>query len=205
VWVREGLSPSLDLDPLAAGALHVRATEEANVERRPVVAWRAADAALERQAQGELAGAWLYGGEAPEALFDLSASLEWICAGRVEQVWSAEGWSRFTQAELLDGVPRPERPLEPRVDGDDWTFSRATEAPLAASERPGAWTLCLLALERLEYVEIPAADEDHGVLRVPGANARARQLAGGDGALAWSLERRLEGVAVERARGRWVP
>jgi hypothetical protein len=199
-WSGEATPRVLDLECASIRALHVRATEEAATDRAPIVAWRASNAASSDAESGRLRGAWTYVGDAPEALFDLSSSLEWLTTDRVKQVWSVEGWSRVREAELLDQLPSPAPKLEPRRAGDDWCFDMPG-APLTPSEVRGDWFFDVLDLETLEFVEIGAQQAENAVLTVPGAQLAVHALRGAP--LAWSLERRIDGVAVDRIRGRW--
>ena len=188
-WIRDGVSPELELDPLSVGALVVRATSEADTSRPPVLAWRSgSDVGRE---DGRVEGVWAYLGEAPEAVFDLRSSLEWLSAGRVRQLWSAAGWSRITQAELLPELP------EPVLDGGlliDGTALAARTGSVAEGDDPRrSWRLG--ALDRAGAPVVAAGERDDVLVRF-----EARAFADvTDEAL---LEVLVDGQAVERRRVR---
>lgn len=199
-WYRESRSPTLDVDTASMGALRVRATEEALTERAPVAAWRAGEGASERLREGRCVGAWSYAGESPEAMFDLSASVAWLCAGTVEQISSAEGWSSIVGAELLAQLPQPALRAPEIADGA-WSFAADTATLVGELELTGEWKLALLSLEHLQHVELDAQVAGQA-LRVEGAVDAASRIARAGESLVWQLERRLGGVAIERLRGR---
>lgn len=188
-WIRDGISPELELDPLTVGALVVRATAEADTSRPPVLAWRStSEAGVE---DGRVEGVWAYLGEAPEAVFDLRSSLEWLSAGRVRQLWSAAGWSRLTQAELLPELP------EPVLDGglvpDGSAFAARTGGGLESDDARRSWRLC--ALDRDGRPVAASGERDDALVRFD-----AREFASvNDEAL---LEVLVDGMAVERRRVR---
>lgn len=188
-WIRDGISPELELDPLSVGALVVRATAEADTARPPVLAWRStSDAGVEG---GRVEGVWAYLGEAPEAVFDLRSSLEWLSAGRVRQLWSAAGWSRITQAELLSELP------EPVLDGglvtDGSAFVARTGGGLEPDDARRSWRLCALDLEGRPVAA--SGEREEALVRFD-----AREFASvRDEAL---LEVLVDGMAVERRRVR---
>jgi len=139
-WIRDGISPELELDPLSVGAVVVRATAEADTSRPPVLAWRStADVGVE---DGRVEGVWAYLGEAPEAVFDLRTSLEWLAAGRVRQLWSAAGWSRIAQAELLPDLPEPV--LEGGLALDGEALALRAGSGLDPDDERRSWRLCAL-------------------------------------------------------------
>jgi hypothetical protein len=199
-WHREGRSPALDVDPVETRALKVRAGEGADTSAAPQAAWLA-DSPVAALRSGAIVGAWSYTGEAPEAVFDFSSSLSWLLAGRVRQIWSAAGWSRAEGAELSAELPRI--PVEPARGERDWTL-RAGEA--AANGAGDAWVLEIVDLESLRTLEIALEPGAPGELVARDAERAARELAHGrEASLAWSVERRRGGVAIERARGRVAP
>jgi hypothetical protein len=215
-WQQVGRSPSdLDLEALGERGLRVRATAEAETQHAPLAYWRA-ESPLELLATGEIAGVWRVRGagtETPVAVFDLSSSLAWVLAGRVRQIYPPEGggWPRIEEAELLAELPpRPapdvEQPIAPEVAGDDWRFAPPPGGFARDPEGRESWSLGLLDLETWEHAEIPAVLAANGELSAAGA---ARVVAewehGARSAVAWTLEGRVEGIAVWRARGRTQP
>lgn len=187
-WFREGRSPELDLDPFEARALVVRATAEADTSRAPVLAWRTATAEQGGTNEaGRIEGAWAYLGEAPEAVFDLAGSLEWLASERVRQVWSVEGWSRITQAEFLGALPQPALAGSARLDGDKFSVRLSAEGE-GADERREWW---LRALVDGRAVEVQLAREGDLL-----STAQFGELPMAFGKL-W-IEARIAGHAVER-------
>ncbi|MBM3991493.1 MAG: hypothetical protein FJ298_10870 [Planctomycetes bacterium] len=188
-WIRDGISPELELDPLSVGALIVRATADADTARAPVLAWRStSEVGVE---DGRVEGVWAYLGEAPEAVFDLRTSLEWLAAGRVRQLWSAAGWSRIAQAEL-----RPDLP-EPALDGE-WVrdadaFVLRAGGGLELDDERRSWRLCALGSDG---VPVAASGERAGALLRFDARAFAQVSADP------LLEVLVDGCAVERRRVR---
>lgn len=200
-WSREGRSPALDLDPRQERVLTVRAAAGSDTSRPPVVHWRA-DASLAELREGSLQGVWLDVNEPPLAVFDLSSSLAWLLAGRVRQLFPLSGWGLIEDAELSQRASQPAEEFLPTVRGGDWSFRRPD--PAVATGLEGTWRVELLDLSRLTRVELPVQVRADS-LRVPGAaRTVARWLRRGGGPVAWSLERELAGVVVERARGRRV-
>jgi hypothetical protein len=194
-WFRELRSPAFDLAPASVEALQVRPEPDIDPAARPVIAWSAGDGEEE---SGRLAGAWAYLGEAPEAVFDLSSSLAWLCGGRVRQVWTVSGWSGLQTAEFVDRLPAPGVAAEPLVADGSWRFQGSSGEPADEGDARRSWTLALLDLDRLEYVEI-AVERDRDSLIARAAPAAVQRLGG---RVAWSLETRIDGVAIERLRGR---
>jgi hypothetical protein len=212
-WQQTGRSPSdLDLDALDERSLRVRATSGSDTARAPVAYWRA-DAALDLLREGSLPGVWTTREpqtETPVAVFDLSSSLAWLLSGRVRQIYPREGWGRIEQADVSRRPPSRPQPaggprLLPEVVAGDWRFA-APEGQLARDpEGRDSWAVGLLDLETWRHVELPARLGEDGALLAPGAAAVvAGWLREGGSSVAWSLEGRVDGVAVWRARGRRV-
>lgn len=187
-WFREGRSPELDLDPFEAQALVVRATAEADTSRAPVLAWRTTTAEEGGTNEaGRVEGAWAYLGEAPEAVFDLASSLEWLASERVRQVWSVEGWSRITQAEFLERLPQPELAGHATLKGDRFSVRLSAEGEGADERRE--WWLRALVEDRAVEVQLERNGEE---LSMPQFGALPMAF----GKL-W-IEARIGGRAVER-------
>ncbi len=187
-WFREGRSPELDLDPFEARALVVRATADADTSRAPVLAWRTTTAEQGGTNEaGRIEGAWAYLGEAPEAVFDLSSSLEWLASERVRQVWSVEGWSRITQAEFLGALPQPALAGRARLEGERFSVRLSAEGEGADERRE--WWLRALVDDRAVEVRLERNGEE---LSTPQFGALPMAF----GKL-W-IEARIAGHAVER-------
>ena len=195
-WYREGRSPSLDLEALSSRALRVRAAAAAEPTRAPLAHWRASGAVAPG---GTLRGAWL-ASQPGVALFDLSDSLAWVLGERITRIWPGEGWSLIQIAEVLDRLPPVLEGLAPRVEGADWIFDRPS-AP-DADEPRSSWRLELLDLARYEHARIEVEPFEGGLRAARAAELAAQLERAGAGPLAWSLEQRVDGLAVARSRGR---
>jgi hypothetical protein len=195
-FFREG---RLDLDVPSAGARALVATvkDPANDGEPPRLGWRTAAG----EETHELTGAWIQAEDGARAVFDLSASFEWVLSPRIKSIFSTGGWSRIEEAVLQDALPLP-AVSGPEVRGADWVFR--PEQDRAASE--GDWTLELLDLAELTFEEHPVEESPAGELVAPQAERRVANLLGrgpgSPGPLAWSLVRRVDGVAVECLPGR---
>lgn len=208
-WRDQGRSPSgLDLDTARERGLRVRALPEADVQHAPVVHWRGGlgGGALD---EGAVRGVWSLRAphtEEPIAAFDLSSSLAWVLAGRAQQLYPREGWGSIVVANVLERLPGGELALAPRVDGGAWSFARPEAGWPSDPEGRLEWRVGLLDLASWTHVELAVELDGSGGLRVPEAASRvADWLRAGGGPVAWSLEARVEGTAVWRARGRRVP
>jgi hypothetical protein len=192
-FFREG---RLDLDVPSAGARALVAVvkDPANAAEPPRLGWRTAAG----EEAGQLTGAWVQAEDGARAVFDLCSSLEWLLAPRIKSIFSTGGWSRIEEAVLQDALPLP-AVTGPEVRGADWVFH---PGPLPAPSG-GAWTLELLDLTALAFEEVAVAPGPGGGLLAPGAERQvASLLAQGAAPLAWSLVRRVDGVAVECLSGR---
>lgn len=213
-WREFARSPSdLDLEALSERALRVTATAEADTRHAPVARWRC-ESPLEILREGELctiAGVWQSRGtdeEPPVALFDLTSSLAWLLAGRVRQVYSTT-LGRIEEAEVL-GEPAEqsisEPPLTPEIRAEDWLFAAPSDGFASDVKGRDALSVGLLDLSSWAYVELPATRDEGGDVLALGAAGVAREwLSAGSAAVAWTLESRVDGVVVWRARGRCLP
>ena len=199
-WVGEGASPaSRTFDPFEASVVRViarAAGEEASSPlTRPLVRWRGSAGA---DAEGTASGVWVRSPEGrTEAVFHPGGDLDWLAAGEVISVWFPGSLAR-PDAAVVSSVPWPlPETVQPRVVGDDWTFDlhgAALAQPLG--EAPEEWVLWVVDPESGRSVELVAREAATGRLTVEGA-ARFHELD-----VLWILERRLDGVVVNRARGR---
>ena len=168
------------------------------------VAWRGRDPGLR---EGRATGVWLPGGEAPVLYFDLATSPDWRLSTRVQRVWLESGLPNVARAELLEFAPDLGPAVTPAPDAGDWRFARPTADVVTRTAGQGRFTVCLLDLETWEYLEIPCEPDGPQHLRATGAAdrvARAVRESSGRGAVAWTLDYRVDGVTVARARGRRV-
>jgi len=202
-WFKEGDSRRLDLEMLGIGALEVTGADGADTSRAPAVSWRSNHLRLPRLHEAVLEGVWTSLDDPPTAIFDLSSSLAWLLGGRVQQVWSARGWIRMREAVLLEALPTPGVDFVPRREGADWFFDapHGVFDPSAGAE----WWVGLLDLDSWDWVELRGEETPGGSLHVRGAAAHvAGRLRAGPGPVAWTLEQRRDGLAVQRIRGRRV-
>jgi len=198
-WLREGRSPELAADPLEFGAVVATLEAEVDAGRSLVLAWRTADREGRSEFEGSCAGAWSYVGESPEAVFDLESSLDWLASSEVRLIWSESGWSRIDSAQLTTRLPEPPFDARPTMRGDDWRFA-ARDASRAGAPTPREYVLVLCDLDSFETLVLPARI-DGADLVIDDAQGAARELRA-TGPAAWALEARVDGLAVERARGR---
>ncbi len=207
-WLREGRSPELAVGPLDYGALLVSFDAPADSARPLVMAWRtpAVEGAVEGAAGagGRCEGVWTELGDSPQASFDLTHELEWLASGEVRRILSESGWSRIDSAQLTPRLPPPPFETEPARKGEAWVFAPRAAPPATFVARE--YVLVLVDLERLAATRFsPGAATPEG-LRFDGAEAHVERLrARGVAAIAWALEGRVDGQAVERIRGELAP
>jgi hypothetical protein len=204
-WRGDSRSSPLDLASLRARCLRVVAPSGVDTSRPQSVSWRASEPAVR---EGAARGVWVGGGESPEAVFDLGASLAWVLGDRIQRIWF-EGLPTVELAEVLESLPalaQDGEPLVPAQDGEDWVFDLPTGPVLVATRERGTFVVGLLDLSSWDHVELPVRTEGTGTLRVRGAAERVADWfrASGGGAVAWHLDWRVDGETVARARGRRV-
>ncbi len=199
-WVGEGASPaSRSFDPFEASSLRVIARAATSGDplelATPVVRWRgSANGGVEGTAEG----VWVRAKEGrTEAIFNPGGDLDWLAAGEVMAVWFPGALARPDGA-IISSSPRPlPASVVPRVVGEDWTFdlSGAVLAP-PMDEVKVEWVLWVVDPRSGNSVELEALVAATGRLTVAGAACFQ------DLDVLWVLDRRLDGVPVDRARGR---
>ncbi len=199
-WVGEGASPaSRSFDPFEASSLRVIARAATSGDplelATPVVRWRgSANGGVEGTAEG----VWVRANEGrTEAIFSPGKDLDWLATGEIMAVWFPGALSRPDGA-IISAAPRPlPDTVVPRVVGGDWTFdlSGAVLAP-PMDEVKEEWVLWVVDPRSGNSIELEARVAATGRLTVAGAACFQ------DLGVLWVLERRLDGVAVDRARGR---
>ncbi len=199
-WVGEGASPaSRSFDPFEASSLRVIARAATSGDplelATPVVRWRgSANGGVEGTAEG----VWVRANEGrTEAIFSPGKDLDWLATGEIMAVWFPGALARPDGA-IISAAPRPlPDTVVPRVVGDDWTFdlSGAVLAP-PMDEVKEEWVLWVVDPRSGNSIELEARVAATGRLTVAGAACFQ------DLGVLWVLERRLDGVAVDRARGR---
>ncbi len=193
-WRRELRSPVLDLDPFEFDTVRVTAGLESSPAELARVAWRTKNG----EGAGSAPGVVLEQGGGRLALFDLSRSLDWRLGGRVHHVVFEHGNRPIEEAEVLEELPELGVPA-PEVDGADWTWP---SAGLALPAPGGTFALTLFSLAELECLELALEPGAGGELRASGAARFARRALELGEPLAWSLDYRIDGQALARARGR---
>jgi len=183
----------------------------------PEILWRARGGLAHG---GRLVGIWTAGPEGPRAVFDPGTSLAWLLGPRVDILLLMGSLADVPGAEVFSApppVPGVSGPIVDEEDEEDWSFrpiaaelsrpaSGEEEWPIDSEE---TWVLTLLDLEGYAYAEIDCEFEEaeeegeDGVWIAPDAAATAAGLRSAEGTLAWALERRIEGVVLERSRGRF--
>jgi hypothetical protein len=182
------------------------------------VYWRARNSVVRG---GQLAGVWLEDGGGRHVVFDPGSSLAWLLGPRVDSLLLMGVLAEAPGAEVWSAPPSVPGLSEPEVDGDDWHFGSPLPASPAPLEPPTeteesadeefelerlapeeSWSLTLLDLETLEYIEIPCEFDDEGLLNAPEAEEVSQTLRSRPGSLAWGVEHRLDGAVIERSGGR---
>ena len=194
VWRGEGRSPLFELDPLAACHVRVLTVPGTSVQDAPCMGWRGTE---DQAGNGRACGLWGLVDGAPVALFDLSGDAAWSDAKLLRRVWFEAPLTSLKSAEIQ---PRPPYTASaPRVDGDDWVVDQRDESwqPLRGV---AVWRAAALARDSLALVERPL-EPDGGVLRARGMEAELRRRARRGEALAWWIERCVDGTVVGGCSG----
>lgn len=150
---------------------------------------------------GAADGAWVKGVDGPVAVFWLGDEPAWILSGVIRSLWFA-GVLGQARTVSVARTPRalPES-VAPRTVGENWTFDIADVAllePLDPSAED-AWSLWVIDPVTGGYARMALTGAATGRLVAEGA-ARFR-----DRSVLWVLNRTIDGVVTERARGRRVP
>lgn len=209
-WVGEGSSPAdRPIDPLDVAAAEAvpppGATEDELRQAAPVFRWtRGASADRERPGEvgGEISGVWMTGPDTPRAVFWLGADPRWFLGGTARSVWFAGVLHQAESARITRGPRALPASVAPRVVGDDWTFDiagLALDRPLAGAASVETWRLWVADPLSGRHVQLFPSGAASGRLVAQGAAALD-----GRGVL-WCLDREVDGVVVERARGRRGP
>ena len=198
-WRQALRSPALDLDPLGFEALRAGAGLESAPAELEVLGWRTKGVAA--AASGSARGVVFEEGGGRTALFDLSRSLAWRLGGRIRLAVFEQGIRPIDRADFLEELPSLGAGLEPRSEGADWIFALPA-AGTVASRPGGSFVLTLLALADYQCREILVDPESPGALRARGAELFAQRPEARALPLAWSLDYRIDDLAIARARGR---
>lgn len=199
-WRRSLRSPPLDLDPFEFEAVRVTAELETPPSELERIRWRTRGGGLVET--GSVRGVALEEGGARSAVFDLSRSLAWRLGGRIRYLFVEQGERPIERGDPLEHLPSLGEGLGPRPDGEDWVFDRPEAGRIPAAGRPGSFVLTLLSLADYECREVLAEPEPPNRLRARGVGLFAGRSTSRGAPLCWSLDYRIDGLAVARARGR---
>ncbi len=203
-WVGEGAPPAQRrFDPFALSAIVAVAPPSTSaggesdtpLAGAPLVRWTGSSVI---EVDGSSEGVWLAGANGvPEVAFHVGDEPQWLMAGEIKSLWFT-GELRQASAVRVTRTPRALPPgVEPRVVGDDWTFDIAT----ATLAQP----LHAVAEEWILWIVDPTSGA-HTRIAPRGAASRRLTAEGAavfhDLDVLWILDRRLDGVTIERARGR---
>ncbi len=199
-WVGEGASPaSRSFDPFSASSVRVIARAGTSGEplelSTPVVRW---SGSANGGVDGTAEGVWVRAENGrTEAIFSPGDDLDWLASGEIMAVWFPGALARPEGAVISSSPRRLPEAVVPRVVGDDWTFDLG-EAVLAPpmDEVKEEWVLWVVDPRGGKSIQLEARMAATGRLTVDGA-ACFQNLD-----VLWVLDRRLDGVAVDRARGR---
>lgn len=196
----DDLASAPPLDPWRTRSLTVvPAGEPTRAGGAPLLRYSPASAA---GTEPTVTGGWLRTEDGWRAHFDLERDVEWLLAGTVRDLRLPGELAGPREALLGAELPgpgglSPDTATRPRAIDDDWVFEVADAADPRALDA-SRWVLALWDPMARTYEEHPATP-DGGRLRVVGvATVRSRAAARH---VRWSLERRVEGVTVERATG----
>lgn len=203
LWRGAASSPDLNLDPLTVRLLAVRVPAERLSAPEPLPDTVAFESKPEPGAGATVGGAWVTERGRTEGLFDLSSSPDWLLAGRVGRMWFETGLARVDSATLTPDFEPELRGLPPDIYGRDWRFALPVSAvalDLREASAEDLFVLSQLDLGSLELREFQAQRDGSGDLVFAGAQHGLETL--GEGEIAWTLERRVDGRTIWRHRGR---
>jgi len=192
--------PGKVLDPLKARCFRIIAMPGASTQEPPIIRWETSGDVP----GAEVSGVWL-AGSPPVAIFDLESSLPWLFGGPVRSTWFPGALNFITSGQASTDPPLLPADLQPQRTGprkDDWLFDLAgVELPEPVAGR-AYWTLGLLDVGRLRFVNFsPLAEGEELLFEGVGAWVEAALVAGG-GPVAWTLERRVDHICVTRTPSR---
>ncbi|MEZ6014142.1 MAG: hypothetical protein R3F49_03435 [Planctomycetota bacterium] len=193
-WSGESASPKgATFDPLRTRALVATPLAEPTRDMgAPLLRFEAESPAARDGQDGVITGTWVREGASWAARFDLERQLDWMLAGKVRSLWLPGHLSRVEEVTALPALPSLPSPIRPRVVGADWVFDMSVAAPERALD-VSEWVLARWDPVARTYTE-DAGFEDGGLLRIA-------DVATVGHAVVWSLERRVDGVTIARAKG----
>jgi hypothetical protein len=184
-----GSHPVLDVDPQWLRCVRVRLRLDAPHPGRPRIAWHSDEGVPGTSAEG----AWIEGGEAPVALFDLARDPRWLLCGRVRSISYDGPGAEDAQYEVLRALPEPALDGAPSETPGRWSVRLAASAPAGTLE----WALLLFDPQTLESSTLEGRAGADGALEF--ALPAAWSVRAG---VEWSLEERQGGACVARLSGR---
>jgi len=187
---KRGSHSVLDVDPQWLRCVRVRLRPDAVRAPRPRIAWRSEGGAPSASAEG----AWIEGGDAPCALFDLARDPNWLLCGRVRSIWF-EGTE--PELEVVPALPEPALAEKPREESGRWSARLADAQPAECADAHVAWQLVLFDPHTLERQALAGSLAPGGVLAFAVPTPWSERAG-----LEWSLEARLEQACVARVSGR---
>ena len=216
-----GYADSADIECITVSDVPIEDEPISDVAK---IIWRSRNSVVHG---GELVGVWLEDAGGRHVVFDPGSSLAWLLGPRVDSLLLMGVLAESAGAEVWPAPPPVPALSEPEVDDEDWHFGSPkpsrpvrVDPPAEDTEERGVergdergdelegaplearWTLTLLDLETLEYVEVPCEFDDEGSLHAPEAEEISQSLRSQPGSLAWGVEHRIGGVVIERSGGR---
>jgi hypothetical protein len=165
----------------------------------PEIYWRAQGGTVHG---GELHGVWLNDSDHRVAVFDPGQDLAWLLGNRVDSLLLMGELAATEGAELWPSPPLIPELVEPAIDDDDWHLGRPDGSLMTSSDAEESWRLTLFDLVTWEFEEVECEVDSRGDLMAPDAEEISQGLRFEPGSLAWTLERRVGDVVIERGTGR---
>ncbi len=207
-WAEENGMPLAFADPSGIECLTVQAPamlagEDMSTHERtlaaPEIYWRAQGGTVHG---GVLHGVWLSDADHRMAVFDPGQDLPWLLGNRVDSLLLMGELAQAQGAELWPSPPQIVEMLEPAIDDDDWHLGRPAVRLKFGAGLLESWRLTLFDLVTWEYEVIECVLDGRGDLMAPDAEEISQGLRFEPGSLAWTVERRVGDVVIERGTGR---
>ncbi|HIG10525.1 MAG: hypothetical protein ABGY71_02010 [bacterium] len=177
----------------------VAGSEPTEFDDPPQIFWRARGGLM---GGGDLRGVWLRSGEGRRAVFDPGGRLEWLLGPRLDSLLLIGSLAEAQDAEVWPTPPRVQGVVGFGMRGEDWTFLPRISDEELLFEGTSEWVVTLFDLVDWSYLEIPCEVDVEERVLAPEVEDFLRHVWSGRGHLAWSLERRVEGLVVARSKGR---
>lgn len=197
-WSGSASSPDgLVLDPLISthvvAEVGAVAPEAGAPDGPPIIRWSG-----ERTSGAERTGTWVRIDGGLRAVFALETDGRWLLAGSVDDFEVEISVGEVERIRVLAAPPALPEAVVPRAVGEAWTFDIAGLEPRIAVQQSAieSWLLWLIDPATGRHARIAPTGADTGRLTAEGA----AKLEGAG--LIWILDRAVDGVVVQRARGR---